>query len=381
MQRLNRWYALSIWALGDLMRHPLQQVMLFCALAALTALLGVILLLNQSLMLTADRLMAHTPTVVVRRVDAGGWAPLPLDEALACARNVPAVLQPRARIWGVAASAHGALQVVALSCEDPLPAPWAAPLPGQALIGPGIAPALSSGTELLLTGVRPVSLRVTGRLPEASAMALHDAVLVHAADARTLLGLSAEQASDLVLDVYHEEEIDAVVRDLVRSMPWPVHISTRPETARRMRAELAARSAAASVALFPAGLALATLVGAVGLGGRRQRRRMALFKALGWTSADILGLQLARALMISLPAMLVGLAAGYLLLFWPGISWVGRLLFGWNSAAPALYLTARSAPGPLLVTLLMVAVPFGAASFWAGRQGALADPADLLEEA
>jgi ABC-type lipoprotein release transport system permease subunit len=204
--------------------------------------------------------------------------------------------------------------------------------------------------------------------------------VVHAADARRLLGLSAEQASDLVLDVYHEEEIDVVARDLVRSLPWPVHISTRPETARRLRTELAARSAGISVAFVPAGLALATLVGAVGLAGRRQRRRIALFKALGWTSADILSLQLALAMLISLPALLVGLAAGYLLLFWPGIPWVGRLLFGWSSTAPALYLTAHWSCGSLLATLLLVAVPFWAASFWVGRQGAQADPADLLEE-
>jgi hypothetical protein len=72
--------------------------------------------------------------------------------------------------------------------------------------------------------------------------------------------------------------------------------------------------------------------------------------------------------------MLSGLTAGYLLLFWPGITWVPRLLFGWNAAAPALYLTARSAVGPLILAVLLVAVPYLTASFWAGWQAVAAEP-------
>jgi hypothetical protein len=379
MNRTARYHALALWALVDLRREALSGIILFCALAALTAMLSVILLLTQALILTADRLMAQTPAVVVRRIDAGGWAPLPIGEALTGAQGIVGALNPRVRIWGVVGSAEGPVNIVALAENFQLPAPWSAPQPGQALIGPGVG-ALLPGTDVLLSGMRPMSLQVIGRLPENSAMALHDVVLVHAHDARALLALTENQASDLVVDVFHEEEIDALIGDLIAAMPWPVNIATRPENTRRLRAELATRGAAASVALIPAALALAAIVAATGLWGRRQRRRMGLFKALGWTGTDILGLHFTRALLVGVPAMLSGLNAGYLLLFWPGITWLPRLLFGWNTAAPALYLTTRSAAGPLILTLLLVAIPYLTASFWAGRQSVAADPADLLEE-
>jgi hypothetical protein len=380
MNLLGRYHDLAVWAIGDLRREALPSVTLFVALAALTALLSVALLLTQALSLTADRLMTQTPAVVVRRVDAGGWSPLPVGEALAGAQGIAGVLHPRVRIWGVVSSATGPVNVVAATAAPELPPPWSAPLPGQALVGSGIAPGLSAGADLLLTGAQPISLKLAGRLPENSALALHDVALVHVLDARALLALAEDQASDLVVDVFHDQEIEAIVAELIEAMPWPVHITTRPENTRRLRVELATRGAAVSVTLIPAALAVMTMVAAIGLWGRRQRRRMGLFKALGWTSADILHLHLARALLVGLPAMLSGLTAGYLLLFWPGITWVPRLLFGWNAAAPALYLTARSAVGPLILAVLLVAVPYLTASFWAGWQAVAADPADLLEE-
>lgn len=369
-----------MWAAGDLAGTPFQTLHLFAALTSLTALLSLALLLGQTLSATCDRLMAQTPEIVVRRINAGGWAPLPAVQALEQVKSVPGVINPRVRLWGVVESETGPVTAVAYPLRSDQDLMIPVPRPGQAVIGPGVA----AGREpegLILQGRQKVRLTVVARMPKAASMAAHDLVLVHPDDARVLLGLMPGQASDLALDVFHQEEVGALCAELSSVFPWPVHISTRLEQQRRCRSDIAQRTSLALLAAVPALLALAFVVSGVSFWGRNQRYQTGLLKSLGWTNADLLRLAVARAVLIGLPAVACGSLCAYLMLFWPGITWVTERLYGWPVAATALYLHPVKGAAGLLLGALLTGGPYLLSMIWSAWRNIQADPAQMLQEA
>ena len=369
---------LVVWAAGDLVRTPAQSLLLFFAVATLTGLVAVVLLLDRSLSLTCDRLMAQTPAVVVRRITAGGWAPLPVGEALARVSAIPGVVRPRARLWGVVSAETGPVTVVAYPEQDRHDPAAPPPGPGQALAGPGITAVLPG--SITLKGSETLTFTLTGRLPAALAMAAHDLVLVHPADARRLLGLSADQASDLALDVYHEEEVPALCADLDAVFPWPVRIGTRAEQRRRYRADIAQRTSLALLAFIPAVLALAFLVSGLGMWAHRQQYQSGVLKALGWTNADLMRLSLVRGVLVGLPAAICGSGCAYFLLYAPGVTWISQRLYGWPTTGTAWYLNPGAVAAGLLPGLLLVGLPYLLAVVWSAWQSIKTDPANALQE-
>jgi hypothetical protein len=209
-------------------------------------------------------------------------------------------------------------------------------------------------------------------------MAVHDVVVVHIDEARALLGLDSGQASDLALDVFHDDEVQALLPDLAAAFDWPVQITTRVEQQGRHLAHISRSTGLACLAILPLLLSVATTVVAAGIWGRRPRETGVL-RAVGWTGGDLLRLHLYRGCLVGFPAAAVGVLAAYLLLFRPGMTWAARLLFGWSGPAPALYLTPLGSAGAWLLAVLLAGVPFMAAVFWTGWRSATADPAVGIE--
>ena len=371
---------LALWAARDLMRQPLFTAMLFLSLTMVTILAAIVLLLHQTLTTACVRLLDQAPHAVVRRIGAGGWLPLPADEALARAATVPGVLRPRSRVWGVVQGPAGPVTLIGDdgSAAIALPDGWSRPQPGQALIGPGVLPPASDREGLTLVGRQPRILEVIGEMPRAASMAVHDVVVVHIDEARVLLGLDSGQASDLALDVFHDDEVQALLPDLAAAFDWPVQITTRLEQQGRHLAHISRSTGLACLAILPLLLSVATTVVAAGIWGRRPRETGVL-RAVGWTGGDLLRLHLYRGCLVGFPAAAVGVLAAYLLLFRPGMTWAARLLFGWSGPAPALYLTPLGSAGAWLLAVLLAGVPFMAAVFWTGWRSATADPAVGIE--
>jgi hypothetical protein len=372
---------LIFWAARDLGRHPYSAFLLFSSIVLLVTTVDLVLLLGQCLSMACERWAAQTPDLVVRRVTAGGWAPLPVSETLTRVRPVAGVLHPRPRVWGVVQGPGGPWTVVGVDAASVVAWPADVPLPraGEALLG-ATGGSFASLRTVRLIGRQDMTLDVVGRLPAAAAPALHDGVVLNSRDARALLGLAVDQATDLALDVFHDEEAEALRPDLAQALAWPVTITTAREQLRRQLDDINRRTGWMVAGFAPALLAMALVVAAVGATGRRGSWETGLFKALGWSGGDLLRLHLGRGLLIGGPALAVGSAAAYLLLFAPGVTWIGRWIFGLSGTAPALGISSRGAAGGLLLGLLMVGLPYLAALFWSGWQAVTQDPAEGLAE-
>jgi ABC-type lipoprotein release transport system permease subunit len=378
-----------LWASRDLIRHPFESILLASALLSVIIVASVALLLCQGISETAERLLKHGPSVVVRRVDSGHWVPVPVEDAVRAAISVPGVISAEPRIWGVISGPERPVTVMGnpLSNENMFkshPDLAKAPGRGEAVIGPGVLSASSNGnidTRLvLLNGRRELKVKVTGVLPAENSMAIHDIVLLDENDARHLLELEKGFASDLAIDVFHEQESDAILPDLVNAFPWPVSLTTKNETLKIYTGSTTRRAGLVYLALAPSLLALALIVTAGFKGTRGRIYEAGLLKAMGWSTQDIVGFFMCRAALIAFPACTFGMTVAYALVYIPGISWPGYLFFGWQSNAPGLYLDPAGSIRILLQVAAGVLVPYLASNLWPAIENATVAPLQLLQE-
>lgn len=372
------WLALLAWAGRDLWRRPGETLLLAAAVAVLCAWLGVALLLPRAMAVAADRTLAAGPALVVRRVAAGGWQPLPEAEALAAASRVAGALNPRGRVWGLATGPRGPLTVFAAASAVPLSGggTWR-PAPGEALVGEAVG--AQAGERLSLSAERSLSLRVAGTFDPRGALAGYDLVALHPEEARWLLGLSADMVTDLAVDVFHPIEAEALAPDLGRAFPWPVNVLTRPAAAGAAIAGGVLRSGLAVTIAVPAVLALVLLTLHGARSQRARRIEIGLLKALGWSSAQVVRLHLLGAALRLLPAAALGLAVAHRLVFAPGLRWPGRLWLAWQREAVPLWLDPGGGLPLLALAGVLVLLPCFAAVLLPLLMAVRADPQELLE--
>jgi len=375
-------YPLLAWAVRDLLRQPLEAIVLFLSLASLAAVLGTVLLLSQSLSHTAQRILKNAPDLVVCRVGAGGWTPLPVQESIRLATSVAGVIGAQTRVWGTVNGPDRPLSVFGIDQppnRDGLPENIALPSPGHAVVGSGVLTATET-QAIRLSGAQSLVVKVEAVLDSRTSLVAHDLVLLDPADARQILGIGPGYASDLAVDVFHENEAEALLPDLAGAFPWPVRVTTRREAAGIYAAGLARRSGLFYMTLIPAVLALVFIVAGAGKNNSVRRYEAGLYKAFGWTTPDIFRLQLLKALFSGVPAVACGLVLAYGLVRWPGASWPGYLLLGWKQHPPLLYLDAAGTGLVLLEIALLIFLPYLAAALWPALKAAAADPQDFLEK-
>ncbi|MDQ1270314.1 MAG: hypothetical protein QG618_1624, partial [Thermodesulfobacteriota bacterium] len=160
---------MQIWAFRDLLRRPFESLLLGITLTLTVAILGTLLLFPRALHDTLNTLLKATPAIVLRRLDATGFCPLPVQASVLAAENVVGVVSVRPRIWGVVNGPDGPLTIVGI-LENKIPKALAGkltrlPEPGQVIIGFGVSTGPSTET-LKLKGEISRNYQVIDRLPE-----------------------------------------------------------------------------------------------------------------------------------------------------------------------------------------------------------------------
>ncbi|BBO68928.1 hypothetical protein DSCA_28580 [Desulfosarcina alkanivorans] len=371
---------MAIWAAREIQRHAGRAVLLFACLASLVFLTATPLLFSQALDTTWANLMDQAPDLVVRRIDSGGWAPIPARAAVALAAKVPGALNPTARLWGVVPGPAGPVTVVATDgiIPETVRRGLKAPVAGQAVVGLGVTRDMP-GSRLKLGGRIPVTLEVVGTFPAGTGLATHDLVWMTPGDARQLLGLAPDQASDLAVHLFRREEEQAIQTDLAAAFPWPVRITDR-STGTLRHHTLAVRSGGmAVVAGIPALLALLLIVTGTVVDTAGQRSHWGLLKSTGWTTADIVRLQIIKAAIVGVPAVMLGLAAAYGAVFYPPVAGVTAYWITGGQHLPRLTLAGTGAMMIMIEIAAMVGLPFMAAVFLTSLRGAAGAPWRMLQ--
>ena len=323
--------------------------------------------------------MEQAPDLIVRRVDAGGWAPIPVDAAMASASAVPGSLSPTPRLWGVVPGPQGPLTVTGSAATIPTDVlnGLTPPGRGQAVVGQGVADFIRD-KRLVLDN--RLELNVIGTFPTSSDLATHDIVWAAPADVRQLLGIPPGHASDVAVFLFHRGEEEAIREDLAASFPWPVRVIGRNDSAWRHHTRAIRMGGMAMIACVPAVLAMVLIVTGTAAGNSGGRPQWGLLKAMGWTTGDIVRLQVIQAVIIGIPAVTLALALAYAAVFHPPTAAIAAMWMGGTQHLPQLTFDHRGAVVIMLEIAALVILPYLSAVYLATLKGVAHDPLHLLQE-
>ncbi len=378
---------LQIWAFRDLLRRPFEALLLGITLTLTIAIVGTLLLFPRAVQDTLNTLLNASPSIVLRRFDAAGFCPLPVPASVRAAQTVVGVVSVRPRIWGLV-NGPGLLTMVGVQREG-MPQGLAGQLTrlperGEVIIGFGVASGQSTGQSagtLQLEGVIRQNYQVIDRLPEKTSLFTHDLVLMNPEDARQLIGLPKGYASDLAIDVFHEEEQDAILSDLADAFAWPVRCVTRRQSQGISASRLNRARTLVAITVIPAVLALCLLVAVNTRKSMGRQSDLGIMKATGWTTGDIIRFQMYRELFVCLPSAAVGICLSFVLVYGPGAGWVADFFFGWKTIPPSFYLETTGAAAVVLEVAALMLVPVIASAFLPALKGATSDVYDMIKGA
>lgn len=374
-------------ALTQLRRRWRNASLLVLAFAASTALLFTYVLLRDALVARAGELRAEMPELVVSQMSGGRPRNLTLSDQEALA-GIPALAKVRPRIWGYLFSPalQGNLLLVGREPDGP---PLQGTLEGRDLqndgemvLGGALADALGArlGDQLALPSpyANSAPLSIVGVVRRSYDWWAGDVVFVRDARARELLGLGADQATDFALELTNPAEKLVIANAVGQRLPG-ARVIDREATYRLYSVAYGWRSGLATVCVAPALLALLLLAAERTAGlNARERREIALQKALGFSTREVLSVRLFEAVLLANLGVALGALVAHVWVFGFDAAGLSHALLGFGVLIPHLHFEPSTPPTALLGLGLIVIAPYAALAAFAAWRVASADPALVL---
>ncbi|MBX3260573.1 MAG: FtsX-like permease family protein [Labilithrix sp.] len=205
-----------------------------------------------------------------------------------------------------------------------------------------------------------------------------DVVLCDEDDARALLGLPEGDATDIAVTLANPAEARVVAATIVERLPG-ARVIERDLLERVYHLSYGRRAGLVLGASIPAILALLVLAWdrASGIGGD-ERREIAILKAVGWSTGDVLWAKLFESILVGALGTALGLLLGYAWVFWLGAPGLRPALVGWSVMYPRASLTPVVDLAQLLGVTIAVLGPFVLLSVVPAWRAATADPLEAM---
>jgi lipoprotein-releasing system permease protein len=346
--------------------------------------LGAALLLTSAVRNESLRALDLAPDITLTRLRGGLPRPV-LTSAAQRLSARPGVLRVTPRVWGFVPLEGSATVITVVAAETPLPpgpALWRGRLPtggerGWVVLGAGLARVFDLRVGDALSA-RGVALRVIGVFRDEVAPRTADVALCAPPDARALLGLEADEATDLALELQTPDARPGVLRAAGELLP-DARALTRDDQRRAVTLTWGRRGGVALLALIPAliavlALALQRAVGADPVA----RRELATLRALGWSVAEATELEAVAGVLPSALAAGAGVLGAYAYVFPMGAPGLRDVLLGPSAALPLSQLAPVGGLADVTLTLALVLLPQAAAALLGAWRVASADPLHAL---
>jgi len=377
------------FAVGSLWRRRTRSVALVTGLALTVMLVAAVLFLTEALRGEAERGQVALPDVVVQRLIAGRPTVVKVSDAKAF-EDIDSVKSSRSRVWGyvflpalqgnvtVVGVRDGALPFTATVLEQGRDFE---PRKHEMVAGTPLAKALGLrvGDSLGLPSSRPSPpLGLVGTFGSAVDLYAADVILCDEDDARAILGLSADDATDIAIDVKNPEEARVVAGTVLDRMPGARVVEKRT-LARVYMLAYGRRGGLVFAACIPALIALLVLAldRASGL-SPEEKREIAILKAVGFSIRDVLTVKMLESLLIAAMAAAIGLLAAYAWVFWLGAPGLRGALVGWSVLYPEAKLTPMVDVAELFGIASATIVPFVGLSIVPAWRAAILEPMDAM---
>lgn len=252
---------------------------------------------------------------------------------------------------------------------------------GECTIGRTLARALGvhTGDRIAVpAGAEYALLSVVGTFVETSAIRTADVIFVSPADARRLLSVPEDRATDVAVFLSTPDESTVVASEIRRMLPT-ARVLERSLLARTYALTLDARSGLLAALLVPA-LACFLLLAWERLSGlgESERREIAILKVVGFSTSDVLAVRIIENVTIASIATTLGALVAYVYVFHLGAPGLSDALFGWSQLVPTLRLAPTVTVASLLMLVTGTVAPFVLASVVPAYRAAMTDPEALL---
>jgi len=237
---------------------------------------------------------------------------------------------------------------------------------------------LGDQVGFLSTNPNTFPLKLVGTFSSAVDLYTSDVVVCDEADARAILGLGDGEATDLAVWVTNPNESHVIATKIAKALPGS-RVIERDLLGRVYALTYGRRAGIVLAAAIPALLALLVLAWdrASGL-GPEEKREIAVLKAVGWSTGDVLSVKLLEALLVATVAASAGLALAYLWVFPLEAPGLRATLAGWSVLYPATHLTPVVDLTELLSLALAVVAPFVGLSIVPAWRAATTDPMESM---
>ncbi len=331
MAGLERQRQLLDFALSSLARRPMKNLASLTVYTAVVFLLSSVMLMSHAIRREAAALLAGAPELVVQRLVAGRHDLIPTDR-LATIRAVRGVAAAGGRLWGYLFDPAVAANYTFLVPPDRSIAA------GTAIIGSSVAAVrgVGPGDVMSFRGYdgRPVAFTVTSTIAAESALVAADLFLVSEGDFRRLFGIPADRFTDIVVTIRNPREVRTVAEKIDAALP-DARIILRDEMRRTYESVFDWREGMVLVLLVGAILAFAIFSWEKASGlSADERREIGILKAVGWETADVIGVKMLEGLVMSLTAFLAGYGLAFLHVFHFGARLFEPVLKGWSVLYP-----------------------------------------------
>ncbi len=237
---------------------------------------------------------------------------------------------------------------------------------------------LQVGDQLALPAAEIRPLTLVGTFSSALDLFTADVVLCSEVDARALLGIPEGRATDLAVEVINPAEAHVLGRSIAARLIG-ARIVERSLLGRVYALSYGRRSGLILAAAVPALFALVVLAWdrASGLAAD-ERREIAVLKAVGWSTGDVLWSKMYEAVIVATVGTAVGLALAYAWVFLLGAPGLRAALVGWSTVYPQHPLTPAVDFTQLVAVSLAVVGPFVGLSIVPAWRAATIDPAHAM---
>lgn len=380
------------FALRALSRRKARAFALGGGLAFAVALVAAVIFMTEALRGEAERAHAAHPDIVVQKLVGGRPTTISAAE-VAKISDIPSVRSVTPRVWGYffLPSLQGNVTIIG-TAKDAKPLTIAN---GVLSEGRDIAPGdheMIAGAELArFLGLRPGdelglpswnvdahALKLVGTFRSSLDLYTADVLICDEDDARALLDLPRGDATDLAVTLSNTAEARVVARTIAERLPG-ARVIERDLLARVYHLAYGRRAGFVLGASIPAILALLVLAWdrASGL-GPDERKEIAVLKAVGWSTSEVLWAKLFESLLVGASATALGLLLGYAWIFWLGAPGLRPALVGWSVLYPRAALTPAVDLAQLLGISLSVMGPFALLSVVPAWRAATTDPLETM---
>jgi ABC-type lipoprotein release transport system permease subunit len=363
------------FTLSSLMRRKEKNISLFLVYTLVVFILGSAIFFTQAMKREASLILKDAPEMVVQRLLAGRYDPIPVDY-LEKIRNIRGVISADARLWGYYYDpVVGANYTLMVPLKNP-------PSSGKITIGNGISRSrkVYRGDILSFRSSNGLvrSLAVDGELSSASELVSSDLILISEADFRDLFGLPAPQATDLVVTVRNHKELMTIARKISELLP-----DTRPiirdEMVRTYDSVFDWRGGIVIVLLSMAILSFVIFAWEKASGlSAEERREIGILKAIGWETADVIAVKMYEGSLVSFFSFTIGILFAYGHVFFSSAFLFAPALKGWSVLYPDFMITPFVDPYQVAILFFLTVVPYTVATIVPSWRASIVDPDSVM---